>query len=64
MGWALHVARTGDRISAYRVLVERREGKRPFGRPRYSLDDNIKIYLEEVGWEGMDRIDLIQNTDR
>jgi len=26
------------------------EGKRPFGRPRRRLKDNIKMYLQEVGW--------------
>ena len=47
MGWARHVARTGDRLGAYRVLVERLEGKKTFGRPRHRLDDNIKMYLQE-----------------
>jgi len=64
MGWARHIARTGDRIGAYRVLVERREGKRPLGRPGHRLHDNIKIYLQEVEWEVMDQIDLTQDRDR
>ena len=34
------------------------EGKRPLGRPRRRWDDNIKMYLQEVGWKGMDWIDL------
>jgi hypothetical protein len=32
--------------SAYRVLVERPEGKRLLGRPRSTWEDNIKIDLE------------------
>jgi hypothetical protein len=24
------------------------EGKRPFGRPMHRMEDNIKVYLEEV----------------
>ena len=32
--------------------------KRQLVRPRRRWEVNIKIYLEEVGWEGMDRIDL------
>ena len=33
----------------HRVLVGKPEGKRPLGRPRRRLEDNIKIYLREVG---------------
>ena len=31
--WAGHVARMGERIGVYRVLVGKPEGKRPLGRP-------------------------------
>jgi hypothetical protein len=51
-------------MTAYRVLVERPEGKRPIGRPRHRWEDNIKMYLQEVGWEGLDWIELAQDTDR
>ena len=34
MRWAGHVARMGERIGAYRVLVRKPEGKRRLGRPR------------------------------
>jgi hypothetical protein len=54
MRWAEHVARIGDRRSAYRVLVGTPEGKRPFGRPRGRWDDNIKICLHGVRRGGMD----------
>jgi hypothetical protein len=33
----------------YRVLVGKREGKRPLGRPRNRWEDNIKVDLQEVG---------------
>jgi hypothetical protein len=52
----------GERRDAYRVLVEKSEGRRPLGRQRHRWEDNIKIYLQEVGW-GMDWIDLAQNRD-
>ena len=39
-------------------------GKRPLGRPRYRLDDSIKIDLHEVGWGDMDWIELAQDRDR
>jgi len=34
------VARKGERIGAYRVFVERPEGKRPPGRPISKWEDN------------------------
>jgi hypothetical protein len=45
MRWAVYVARMGDRRGAYRVLVGRREGRRPLGRPRGRWEDNIKMDL-------------------
>jgi hypothetical protein len=41
----------GERRGVYRILVGKLEGKRPLGRPRHSWEDNIKINLQEVGWE-------------
>jgi hypothetical protein len=46
--WAGHVARMGESTDAYRVLVVKPEGGRPFGRPRRRWEDNVKI--REVGW--------------
>ena len=59
-----YVARTGDRKGAYRVLMRKPERRRPLGRSRHRSEDNIKIDVREVGWEGMDWIDLAQNRDR
>jgi hypothetical protein len=53
----------GDRRSAYSVLVGRPE-ERPLGRPRHRSEDNIKTDLQEVGWEGMDWIELAEDRDR
>jgi hypothetical protein len=50
-------------ICAYKILVGRPEGRRPLGRPRRRWEDNIKIDLQEVGWEGMDWIDMAQDRD-
>jgi hypothetical protein len=38
--------------------------KRPLGRPRRRWVDNIKIDLREMGWGGMDWIDVIQDRDQ
>jgi hypothetical protein len=40
------------------------EGRRPLGRPRRKWVDNIKINLREIGWGGMDWIDLDYNRDQ
>jgi hypothetical protein len=44
--------------------VGKPEGKRPLGRPRRRWVDNIKMDLREVGWNGMDWIDLAQDRDQ
>jgi hypothetical protein len=54
----------GEGRGAYRVLVGRPEGRRPLGRPRRRWEDNIKMDLHEVGWGGMDWIDMAQDRDR
>jgi hypothetical protein len=54
----------GERRSAYRILVGKPEGKRPLGRPRCRWVDSIKIVLREIGWDGMDWINLAQDRDR
>jgi hypothetical protein len=47
---------------AYRVLMGKPEGRRPFGRSLRRLEDNIKMDLRE--WDGcMDCIDLAQDRD-
>ena len=61
--WAGHVARMGETRNAYRVLVGRPEGKRPLGRPRRRWEDNIKMDLREVGYDGGDWINLAQDRD-
>jgi hypothetical protein len=38
----------GEREGAYRVLGGEPEGKRPLGRPKRRLEDNIKVDLQEV----------------
>jgi hypothetical protein len=58
MRWAGHVARIGMKRNAYRILVGKPE------RSRCRLMDNIKVDLIEIGWGGMDCIDLAQDRDQ
>jgi len=64
MRWAGHVAHMGEEREVYRVLVGNLEGKRPLGRSRRRLGDNIKMDLQEVGCGYMDWIGLTQDRDR
>jgi hypothetical protein len=64
MRWAGHVARMGEKRNAYRMLVGKPEGKRPLERPRRRWEDNIRMDLREIGWGGMDWIDLAQDRDQ
>jgi hypothetical protein len=64
MRWAGHAARMGEDRVVHRVLVGKPEGKRPLGRPRRRLEDNIKMDLQEVGGGRGDWMDLAQDRDR
>jgi hypothetical protein len=54
----------GEGRVAYRILVGKPERRRPLGRPRRRWEDNIKMDLQQVGWGGMDWIDMAQDRDR
>jgi hypothetical protein len=41
MRWAGHVAQVGKKRNTYRLLVRKSEGKRPLGRPRHDVSENI-----------------------
>ena len=47
--WAGHVARMEEGRSAFKILTVKPTGKRPLGRPRRRLEDNIRMTLEEIG---------------
>jgi hypothetical protein len=64
MRWEGHVARMGEKRNSYRILVRMPEGKRPLGIPRRRWVDNIKMDLREIGWDGIDWINLAQNRDQ
>jgi len=39
------------------------EGNRPLG-PKHRWEDNIRLGLQEMGWEGVDWIHLAQDRDQ
>jgi hypothetical protein len=60
-GGDLNVAEE-ESINPYRILVGKLEGKRPLGRPRRRWVDSIKMDLKQIGWDGMDLIDLASGS--
>jgi hypothetical protein len=44
----------GEMKNAYRILVGIPERKRVFGRPKHRWEDNIRMYLREILWKGME----------
>jgi hypothetical protein len=51
----------GEGGGVYRVLVGRHEGKRPLGRPKRMWEDNIKMDLREIGIDGANWIQMVQD---
>jgi hypothetical protein len=54
----------GKKMNAYRILVEKPEGKRPQERRIYRWMDNIKMDFRDIEWGGMVCIDLAQDRDQ
>jgi hypothetical protein len=54
----------GEMRGVYRVLVGKREEKRPLGRPRRRWEENIKMNIQELVCGVMDWIELAQDRDR
>jgi hypothetical protein len=61
--WAWHVARMGEKMKAYNLLVGKPEGGRPLGRPKCRRN-NIKMDLGEIGWDAVDWIALAHDKGK
>jgi hypothetical protein len=61
MRLAGHVARMRRR--GIYILVRKPEGKRPLVRTRRRWVENIKMDLGEIGWDGVDWIDLAHDRN-
>jgi hypothetical protein len=53
----------GERKNVKNLLEGESERKRPLGRPIYKWVGNIKVNLGDIGWGGMDWIDLALDMD-
>jgi hypothetical protein len=46
-----------------KILEGKSKGKRARGRPRHKWEENIKIYLKEIGWDDVNWVHLVQDRD-
>ena len=58
MRWVGHVARIGKKSAPYRILVRKPPGARSIARPRLIWEDNIKLDVKAIEWEGVNWINL------
>ena len=62
--WAGHVARMEEGKSAFKILSGKPTGKKkPLGRPRHRLENNIRIDLKETGINTRNWVDSAQDRD-
>jgi hypothetical protein len=64
MKLARHIVRRGKKRNSYSIFIGKRQGKRPLGRPRSRWEDNIRMDLREITWEGVDWMHLAQDRDQ
>ena len=58
MRLAGYIARMGKQGHAYRDLVGKPVRKKSLGRPTCRWENNIKMDLKKMGWEGVDCIHM------
>jgi len=60
MRWVGHVAHMEEMRNEYIILVGKPEMKRPLGKCKCWWENNIRMNLREIGWEGVDWIHVAQ----
>jgi hypothetical protein len=54
----------GENGNACEILMGKPKGKRPPGRARCRLEDDIKMNLKEIGWDHVDWICMAESTNK
>jgi hypothetical protein len=54
----------GQMRIVFSILVGKPERKIPPGSPRRRWEYNIRMYLRERGWEGVDWMNLVEDADQ
>jgi hypothetical protein len=63
MRWVRYVVTMWKIRNVYKILFGRHKGKRLLGGPRCKCEDNIIMYLRELGCKGVDWIHVAQVWD-
>ena len=63
MRWAGHVARMEEGRSPVKILTSKSTGKRPLRRLRCRWEDNIRMYLKELGINTRNWVDSVEDGD-
>ena len=61
--WAGHIARMEEGRSASKVSTGKPTGKRRLGRPRRRWEDNIRMYLKQIGIKTRNWVNSAQDRD-
>jgi hypothetical protein len=64
MRWESHVARMGDMRNACNILVGKPEWKGLLRRHKRIWENNFSLYVREIWWQGVDRIQLAQDREQ
>ena len=64
MRWVGYVVHKTEKRNTDRVLVGKSEGKRSLGKPRHTVEHNVKMNSNDIGWEDQDWINtaLVHGT--
>jgi hypothetical protein len=54
----------GEMRNSYKILLGKYGRKSSLGRPRNRCENQVRLDLKEIGWEGVALINLTQDTDR
>ena len=61
--WAGHVANIKEDRNVFKILSGTPTGKIPLGRSRRRWEDNIRMYLEEIGINAGNWVDSAQDRN-
>jgi hypothetical protein len=61
--WAGHVANMEEGRSPFKIVTGKPTGKRPLGRPMRKREDNIRTYLENIGFNAGNWVDSVLDSD-
>jgi hypothetical protein len=49
---------------AYKIVVGKSERKSPPGRPSHRREDNVRMVIKAIVWEGVDWMHVAQDRDQ